>query len=135
MLDLASFHEMESKNFRLTCDPLGKASLHGLCNARMQLLPIAAQKRAVGGVLHQSVLECVNGLRRQPALEYQFRSDKPGQFVLQPPLGSTGDGTEQLIGKLTAYGGSGLRHLSGGWSKPIEPRHEGRLQRRGQSKR
>jgi hypothetical protein len=69
MVDLASFHEMERQNFGLTRDPLGKASLHCFGNARMQLLPIAAQKRAVGGVLHQSVLEKVRGVRGYAAAE------------------------------------------------------------------
>src|SRR5580700_6285299 len=104
---------MMCQEFGLTRDPLGKTPLHYFGDARMQLLPIATQKRAVGGILHQSVLEDVNGLRRRPASEHQFRSDEPGQFVLQLPLVSGSDGAEQLVRKLTADGSSGLRHLFG----------------------
>src|SRR6266481_2415584 len=93
---------MMCQEFRLTRDPLGKAPLHDFGDARMQLLPIAAQKCAVGGILHQSVLEGVNGLRRRSALEHQFRSDEPGQFVLHILLVSAGNGTEQLVRKLAA---------------------------------
>ena len=102
---------MMRQEFRLTRDPLGKAPLHDFGDARMQLLPIAAQKRAVGGILHQSVLEGVTGLRRRSALEHQFRSDEPSQFALKLPLVSAGDGAEQLVRKFTADGSSGLRHL------------------------
>src|SRR3979490_668723 len=98
---------MMRQEFRLTRDPLGKAPLHDFGDARMQLLPIAAQKRAVGRILHQRVLEGVYGLRRRSALEHQFRSDEPSQFVLQLPLVSAGDGAEYLVGKLAADGSPG----------------------------
>jgi hypothetical protein len=134
-LDLASFRQMMRQEFRLTRDPLGKAPLHDFGDARMQLLPIAAQKRAVGGILHQSVLEGVNRLWRRSALEHKFRSDEPSQFVLQLPLVSGGDGAEQLVRKLTADGSSGLRYLFGSRPEPIEPRQERRLQCRRQGER
>jgi hypothetical protein len=126
---------MMRHEFRLTRDPLGKAQLHDFGDARMQLLAIAAQKRAVGGILHESVLESVNGLRRRSALEHQLGGDEPSQFVLQLPLVSAGDGAEQLVRKLTTDGSSGLRHLFGSRPEPIEPRQERRVQCRGQGKR
>src|SRR4030088_2195633 len=102
---------MMRQEFSLTRDPLGKAPLHDFGDARMQLLPIAAQKCAVGGILHQSVLEGVNGLWLHSALEHQSRSDEPSQFALQLPLVLGDDGAEQLVRKLAANGSSGLRHL------------------------
>ena len=80
--DQSSFREMVRQEFRLTRNPLGKAPLHDFGDARVQLLPIAAQKRAVSSVLHQSVLKGVNGLWWRPALERQFSSYEPSQIVL-----------------------------------------------------
>src|SRR6266536_2418316 len=79
--DQSSFREMVRQEFRLTRNSLGKAPLQDFGDARVQLLPIAAQKSAVGSVLHQSVLEGVKGLWWRPALKHQFRSDEPGQIV------------------------------------------------------
>ncbi len=77
----SSFHEMVRQEFRFTRNSLGKAPLHDFGDARVQLLPIAAQKRAVGSVLHKSVLEGINGLWWHPAFERQFSSYEPSQIV------------------------------------------------------
>src|SRR5438067_723185 len=134
-LDLAGFRQMMRQEFRLTLYPLGNAPLYDCGDARVQLLPIATQKCAVGGILHQSVLEGVSGLRRRSSLEHQFRSDKPRQFYLQLPLVSARDGAEQLVREFMANGGSDLCQLLGSRPEPIEPRQEGRVQRRGHGKR
>ena len=44
-------------------------SFEGFGDLRMQLLPSTAQQAAVRRVLHERMLETIDGLRRQAALE------------------------------------------------------------------
>ena len=61
-------------------------------------------------ILHQHVLEAVDGIRGRAMLEYQFRGDETGESGLQLVLGKTGDGAQQPVGKLASDRRAGLRH-------------------------
>jgi hypothetical protein len=97
--------------------------------APMQLLPSGTQQGAVGGVLHQRVLKGVRGIRRRPAPEHQLGAYELFQSALQPRLRHLGDGTDQLVGKLTPKRGCDLRNFSSG-RQSIEPGQKRGLERR-----
>ena len=88
---------MVRQQFGLARPAVRESLLDGFGDVRVQSLSIAAQKRAVCSILHQGVLEAVDGLWWRPALEHQFRMDKPRQSVLYLPLAWTGDGGEHFV--------------------------------------
>ena len=56
------------QDLRLDIGGIGKSILQDRSDARMQLLPSGAQQRAVGGILHQGVLEGIDRIGRSAAL-------------------------------------------------------------------
>src|ERR1700687_5169972 len=95
--NLAGLRKVVRQQFGLARHAVREAPLDGFGDARMQSLSIAAQQRAVRGILHQSVLEAVDGLWWRAALEHQFRMDKPRQSVLYLVLAWAGDGGEKFV--------------------------------------
>src|SRR4051812_36999235 len=118
---------MMRQEFRLTRNPLGKAPLHDFSDARMQLLPITAQKRAVGGILNQSVLEEVSRMGRRALSEQQAGANETVQRRSQFRLPLAYQRGQQRIRKLAPNRGPDLRDLLG-WAEPVEPRHKRRVQ-------
>ena len=57
----------------------------------MQFLPPAAQQRAVGGVLHQRVLEQIRGVRRRAAAEQEACFGQFSERSLQLDFVALGD--------------------------------------------
>ena len=57
---------MVCQQFGLGRDGLGELGLRDVRNARVILLPRAAQQRLIGGILHQGVLKEVGRLGRMP---------------------------------------------------------------------
>ena len=57
-------------------DKAGKMRLKCASNACVQLLTLAAQQSAVGGILNKRMLERIDGLRWGSPAEHQFGRDK-----------------------------------------------------------
>ena len=95
----------------------------------MELLASAAQQGAVGGILHQRVLEGVLGIRRRPAPEDQLGALQLLQRIIQLLLRHSGDGADQLVGELPPERRADLRHLARR-RQAIEPRQQRGLERR-----
>jgi hypothetical protein len=68
-------------------------------DSRMELLAGAAQERAVGGVLHQRMLEGVLGVGRAAAPKDQLVADQQRQGVVELALRHRRDGADQLVGE------------------------------------
>ena len=68
---------------RLGRDDLREAVFEGRGDAGMELLPAAAQQGAVGGVLHQRVLEGVFGVGRGTAAVDQLGADQLRERVVE----------------------------------------------------
>jgi hypothetical protein len=66
-------------------------------NAAMQLLPSAAQQSAVGGVLHQRVLDGVLGVGRYPAAENQLGVGELFEGFVQLQPRHRCDRTDKLV--------------------------------------
>ena len=64
---------------------------------RMNLLAPTAQQCAVGGVLHEGMLEGVLSIGRHPAPEDQFGAHKLLQRIIKAVLRHLSDGTDQLV--------------------------------------
>jgi hypothetical protein len=79
----------------------------------VQLLPSAAQQGAVGGVLHQRVLEEIRGLRCRAAAEQQARLGKPVEAQSQLSGGLLRDWLDQLVAEFAANYRTDLRDLFG----------------------
>ena len=70
-LGVAGGGQMMGQEFGLALDEIGEILLQHRRDPGMQFLPSSAQQRAVGGVLHQRVLEQVGGVRRGAAAKQQ----------------------------------------------------------------
>ena len=70
-LGIAGAGQMMGQEFGLALDEIGEMLLQHRRDPGMQFLPPCAQQRAVGGVLHQRVLEEVGGVRSDAAAEQQ----------------------------------------------------------------
>ena len=105
-------------------------ALENADDALVQVPAPAAQQGAVGGVLHQGMLEQVGGVRRHPAADHETGPDKlveSGQEVLVPSLPDRG---EQVVGELPSDGRTDLSDLLRGRAKAVEARHQQGLQGR-----
>src|SRR5882757_9619454 len=95
--NLAGLRKVVRQQFGLARHAVRESPFDGFGDARVQSPSIAAQQCVVRGILNQSVLEAVDGLWWRPALEHQFRMDKPRQSVLYLALAWAGDGGEQFV--------------------------------------
>src|SRR5262245_9908154 len=71
LLVRSSFGGMPCEYFGLHFDNFWKFLFHGGDNSAMESLPVAAQQRAIGGILHQSVLEQIGRVRGHALPEKQ----------------------------------------------------------------
>jgi hypothetical protein len=85
---------MAREKLRLGIDQLGGKGFERFGVPPMQFLSRGAQQTAIGRVLHQRVLECIDRIRRRTVLKHQLGSDKPGERSLQLVLGKTADRTQ-----------------------------------------
>jgi hypothetical protein len=85
-LRVAGGCQMMGQQFGAALDEIGEMRFQCRGDAPMQFLPLRAQQRAVGGVLHQRVLEQVGGMRSGAAAKQQSRIDQLSQRGLQFPL-------------------------------------------------
>ena len=70
-LGIAGRSQMMGKQFGLALDEIGEILLQHRRDAGVQFLPSTAQQGAIGGVLHQRVLEQVRGVRSGAAAKQQ----------------------------------------------------------------
>src|SRR6516225_12348068 len=85
---------MLSEKLGLAVHQLGEMGCKRVSNLCVQLLARTAQQAAMCRVLHQRVLEAVDGLWRSAALEHKLRSNETVERRLQLVLWETGDGMQ-----------------------------------------
>ena len=105
-LGVAGGGQMMRQEFRLALDEIGEISFQHRRGAGVQFLAPAAQQGAVGGVLHQRVLEQIGGVRRRPAAEQQPGLGQPveprTQLRARPPAPPARSGRSRTRGRCTA---------------------------------
>ena len=77
----------------------------------MQLVPTALEQALIGCVLHQRVLEAVDGFGRFATAEHKLRLLELGECMLQSALVAPDQRAHQGIGKLASDGGTDLGDL------------------------
>ena len=108
------------------CD-LGELAFQNFGNARVQPASRLAQQRAIGGVLHQGMLEQVCRLRRHALAEQQPCGDEPVERRSQVCPRLARHRRQKGVRELPPDGCADLRHVLGG-AEPVEPRHQGGVQ-------
>ena len=88
---------MLCEKFGLAVHQLGRLGFERFRDLLMQLLPGTAQQAAVSRVLHQRMLEAVDGIWRPASLEDQLGCDEASESGLQLVLVKTGDGAQELV--------------------------------------
>jgi hypothetical protein len=78
----------------LAVHQLGGMGFERIGDLRVELLTSAAQQAPVRRVLHQRVLEGIDCIGRNAALESQLRGDEASESASQLVLGKTGDGVQ-----------------------------------------
>ncbi len=101
-----------------------------LRDAGVELAARALEQRLVSGLLHEGVLEDVCRVGREPAGVDQLGLHQPGERRLQLGVREARCGPDEPVGELPADRRRDLGHLLGG-PQPIEPRHQGVLEGRG----
>jgi hypothetical protein len=129
-LGLASRGQMMRQEFRLALDEISKMLFQRRRDPGVQFLASSAQQCAIGGVLHQRVLEQVGGVRSGTATKQQSRIAELSQRGLQLTLSTLHHRRDQLIGKLAAEHRADLGDLLGRWPEPVQASHQRGMQRR-----
>ena len=118
------------EQFWLPLGKVGEVAFQHLGDARVQLLAAGAQQRAVGGVLHQRVLEQVRRLRRHAATEQQpgiGQQPEPGAQLRLRPLRHRLD---QFVAEFSTEHRTDLRDFPRRAADPVEPGSQRRVQGR-----
>src|SRR5690348_9488429 len=76
LIGQASLCEMMRQELRLGTSDIGELLLKNPADPRVQLLALAAQQSAVGGVPHQRMLEGIDRIRWRTPAEGQPRGDQ-----------------------------------------------------------
>ena len=92
-------------------------------NLCVQLLSAALEQRVVRCILHQGVLEGVDGIRRCASSKRQSRRGQPRQCVVELGLAHRGHRRDQLVAELSSNRGPDLRNILHG-HEAIQPRHQ-----------
>src|SRR5262249_8825143 len=103
--------EMMGDDLRLNLGYCLKPVAQGLGNALVQHLAAALEQVLVGRVLHQRVLEAVDGFGRISAAEYEFRLLELGERILERRLVALDQRAQQRIRELAPDGGPDLADL------------------------
>ena len=115
---------MMGQEFGLALDEIGEILLQHRRDPSMQFLPPSAQQHAIGGVLHQRVLEEVGGMRSGAAAKQQSGIAELTQRGLQLPLITLRHRLDQFIGKLAAEHRADLGNLLSRRPEPIQASHQ-----------
>src|SRR6516165_1410590 len=103
--------EMMGDDLRLAFGHCLEPIAQGLSNAPMQYLPAALEHVLIGRLLHQRVLEAVDGFRRIAAAEDELRVLELGERVLQCRLVALDQRAQQRIRELAPDGSADLADL------------------------
>lgn len=122
--DIAGGGQMMRQELGLALDEIGEVLLQCRCDPAMQLSAPGAQQGAVGGVLHQRVLEEIGRLRWDTAAEQQ-----PGTGEPVEPRPHLGAGTlrhllDQVVAEFATDDRADLPDLLRDRPEPIEPRDQ-----------
>src|SRR5258705_10500775 len=113
LLSQSGLSVMSSKNFGLDLADIRKLPLKDACYARMQVVSLYAEERAIGHVLHQCVLEQIVGMRRHALPKQQTSLNETVQRQFQLRRGLARHRSQQGMRKLAPDRRSDLRHLLG----------------------
>ncbi len=81
---------------------------------------LALEHGAVSGVLHQRVLEGVDGVRDDSALVHQLGSDQLPEQRLELGIAEIADRPNRSVGEFTSQRRSGLHHRAER-GEPVQP--------------
>ena len=118
---------MMRKKFGPSLDEIDEVPLQHRRDPGVQFLPSGAQQRAVGGVLHQRMLEEVRGMRSDAAAKQQSSIVELTQGELQLSLVALRHELDLFVGKLAAEHCTDLCNLLGRWPEPVQASHQRRL--------
>src|SRR6266700_4138683 len=96
---IACAGQMMCEQFRLALDEIGEILFEDRRDAGVEFLTAAAQQGAVGGVLHQRVLEQIGGMRRGAVAEEEPGLAQPSERGLQFGVAALRYRFDQLIGE------------------------------------
>jgi hypothetical protein len=112
LLALTRLRVVVSQQGGLSGDNLRKAVFERLGNVTMKRLAPGTQQRAVGGILHQRMLESILCVGRCSAAQDQLGAYQLCQSVIQLLLRDWRDSADQLVRKMSAKSSSDLRHFA-----------------------
>ena len=127
LLRQTGFRAVVGEQRRLGRDNLRESAFEGGHDMGVELLAAAAQQGAVGGVLHQRMLEGVLGVRRRAAAEDQFGGHQPLQRIVELLLQHLRHGAYQLVRERTAERRANLGYLPR-WRQSIKSGKERSVQ-------
>ena len=125
---------MTRQNLRLALGDLGELAFKGFGDPSVKRAPRLPQQRAIGGVLHQGMLEQIARLRRHALSEQQTGLNETVERRRQLRLGLERHRSQQSMREFTADRRSDLRDFLGR-AEPVEPRHQRGVQARGDRQR
>ncbi len=125
---------MTRQQLRLALDKVSKFALEGLGNPGVKRTPRLAKQRAMGRVLHQSMLEQIGRGRRRALAEQQACRNETVERFIELRFRLAHYRSQQRVGKPPPDCGANLRHLLRR-AKSVEPRQERRVQARRHLKR
>lgn len=118
----------------MPCQQLGSAfgdrcelRLERFRNARMDRSTLVAQQGAIGGVLHQRMIELVDRIRRDTLTKQQTGTNQPLQRGVEFGLLFARHGGEQYMREFPADRRPDLRQRLGR-AQPVQARHQRRVQ-------
>src|SRR5262249_8785207 len=118
-----------SQDLGLVFSKFAEPLLYNRGDTYMQLLALAAQERAISGILDEGVFKDERGVRRGAAAQDQTGVPKLIQRPREPAIGVVRDSSKQLIRELAANRGADLCYFLHR-RQPVEPRHQRGLQAR-----
>src|ERR1700733_12026368 len=104
---------MACQQLRLVFGDVSETTFEGFGNAGMERTARLTQKRAIGRVLYQGVLEQVSRMRRHALPEQHTSLNEPVEPRYQLPLRFAHYRSQQGMGELPPDGSPDLRHLLG----------------------
>src|SRR4029077_1472048 len=117
------------QELRLALRNVSELAFEHFRDAGVQRAAGLTQQCAIGGVLNESMLEKIGGVRRKALPEEQSCPGKPVERRGQVRLGRSGHEGEQRVRELAPDRGADLRHALSR-TQPVEPRRERRVQAR-----
>ena len=118
---------MARQQFRLARHDVGEPAFKRIDDPCMDGPTRFSQQRAIGGVLHQRMIEEVCRVGRRALAKQQAGRNQPVQRPVDLSGGFFRNGCQQGVGEFTADRRTDLGHILG-FAQPIEPRQQRCLQ-------